>query len=139
MTDIQTAYAILNKIAGRSSEAAAYKSWSHVFARQEITIAWENTEGTFNKSQPRISLKNLMKAGHKTLCNLGFRKWDESGLYLIPLWIINYLQPTKVLCINGKEYDLSEVDNDVRAGCIAYGLVKHQVKTKKIVAPKNHP
>ena len=27
-------------------------------------------------------------------------------------------------------------DNDVRAGCIAYGLVKHQVKTKKIVGPK---
>ena len=78
-----------------------------------------------------------MKAGHKTLFNLGFRKWDESGLYLIPLWIINYLQPTKVLCINGKEYDLSETDNDVRAGCIAYGLVKHQVKTKKIAAPKN--
>ena len=90
MTDIQTAYAILNKIAGRSSEAAAYKSWSHVFARQEITIAWENTEGTFNKPWPKINLKNLMKAGHKTLFNLGFRKWDESGLYLIPLWIINY-------------------------------------------------
>ena len=30
MTDIQTAYAILNKTAGRSSEAAAYKSWSPI-------------------------------------------------------------------------------------------------------------
>lgn len=131
-TEIQIAYSILNKIAGHAAESAAYTSWSHEFARQEVSIVWNNADGTFNKSWDRISLDKLMKAGHKTLVNLGFRRWDENNLYLIPLWIVNYLQPTKVTCIDGKEYDLSKADNDVRAGCIAYGKIKPKVKSTQI-------
>lgn len=58
---------------------------------------------------------------------LRFCKWSEEdpNLYLIPIWLLPVLPVgTKLTSINGDEivYDGKNVDNDVRFGCLAYGV-----------------
>lgn len=58
---------------------------------------------------------------------LRFCKWSEEdpSLYLIPIWLFPILPVgTKLTSINGDEivYDGKNVDNDVRFGCLAYGV-----------------
>lgn len=58
---------------------------------------------------------------------LRFCKWSEEdpSLYLIPIWLLPVLPVgTKLTCINGDEivYDGKNIDNDVRFGCLAYGV-----------------
>lgn len=54
---------------------------------------------------------------------LGFGKWDESGLRLIPVWISMFLDPSmEVYCIDGSVARLGEADKDHRFGCLAYGI-----------------
>lgn len=46
-------------------------------------------------------------------------------MYLIPIWLLPVLPVgTKLTCINGAEivYDGKNIDNDVRFGCLAYGV-----------------
>lgn len=64
---------------------------------------------------------------------LRFGKWSEEDptLYLIPIWVFPILPVgTKLTCINGEDivYDGHNVDNDVRFGCLAYGV---RVKLEK--------
>ncbi|UQJ95089.1 hypothetical protein IANJMKHF_00183 [Klebsiella phage CPRSA] len=55
---------------------------------------------------------------------LNFSRWDEhSGLRLIPLWLLPYIDPeAKVLCIDGNEVLFKDADNDHRFGMLAYGV-----------------
>jgi hypothetical protein len=71
-----------------------------------------------------IDFNNLSK---KEAIELRFCKWSEEdpSLYLIPIWLLPILPVgTKLACINGDEivYDGKNVDNDVRFGCLAYGV-----------------
>lgn len=71
-----------------------------------------------------IDFNNLSK---KEAIELRFCKWSEEdpSLYLIPIWLLPILPVgTKLTCINGDEivYDGENVDNDVRFGCLAYGV-----------------
>lgn len=71
-----------------------------------------------------IDFNNLSK---KEAIELRFCKWSEEdpSLYLIPIWLLPILPVgTKLTCINGDEivYDGEKVDNDVRFGCLAYGV-----------------
>lgn len=58
----------------------------------------------------------------------GFRKWsdDSPNLYLIPTWLYNFLPSgLKVESINGEKFTIdkpSDLDNDSRFGCLAYGV-----------------
>lgn len=53
-------------------------------------------------------------------------KWDdESDLYLIPLYLLSFIPiGTKLTSIDGETviYDGTNIDNDIRFGCIAYGI-----------------
>lgn len=57
---------------------------------------------------------------------LRFRKWDdESNLYLTPLYLLPIVPfGTELTSINGQTviYDGTNVDNDIRFGCIAWGI-----------------
>ena len=60
-------------------------------------------------------------------------RWDEDmpDLWLFPLYLLPILPiGTKLTTIGGEEiiYDGSNVDNDHRFGCIAYGII---IKEKK--------
>jgi hypothetical protein len=57
------------------------------------------------------------------LMSLDFGKWDEeSDLMLLPLWVKPFVKDIEVTSINGDKLLLSETDNDVRFGCIAFGV-----------------
>ena len=71
-----------------------------------------------------IDFNDLSK---KEAIELRFCKWSEEdpSLYLIPIWLLPVLPVgTKLTCINGAEivYDGKNIDNDVRFGCLAYGV-----------------
>lgn len=98
-----------------------YESWSDEFCRKEIKKVTEKlTE----------ELKNHIDWGKLTVeeaLDLGFAKWSEDtpDLYLIPLYLLPILPiGTKLTCISGETltYDGKNVDNDIRFGCIAYGI-----------------
>ena len=110
----------LTLYANRVSETVQYKSWSDEFCRKEI----ENSTGDFlNHIREHIDFKNLTR---KEALELGFGLWEEgSDLCLIPLYLLPIIPfGTKLKCINGKEiiYNGANVDNDIRFGCIAYGI-----------------
>lgn len=76
------------------------------------------------KLKDEIDFNNLSK---QEAIELRFIKWGEEDptLYLIPIWLLPILPVgTKVTSISGEEivYDGKNVDNDVRFGCLAYGV-----------------
>lgn len=115
ITNCLTWYA--NKVA----ETVQYTNWSDEFCREEIKRA---TDRFVNELKKYIDFNNLTEEEAQ---ELRFGKWsdDEPDLYLIPLYLLPILPiGTKLICINGDEivYDGKNVDNDVRFGCLAYGI-----------------
>lgn len=57
---------------------------------------------------------------------LRFGKWDEeSNLYLFPLWLVPIIpEGLEVTGISGckYKYEKDKMDNDIRFGCVAYGI-----------------
>lgn len=57
---------------------------------------------------------------------MGFVKWDDnSDLYLFPLWFMPLIPiGTEVTSISGNKiiYNGTNLDNDIRFGCTAYGI-----------------
>ena len=105
----------------RVSETVQYAHWSDDFCRKEIRDA----NDIFAKSLKKyIDFNNLTK---KQARELGFQKWreEEPDFYLIPLYLLPVLPiGTEVTCINGEKivYNGHNIDNDIRCGCIAYGI-----------------
>lgn len=107
--------------ANRVAETVQYKSWSDEFCRKEIK---EATDEMLDELKKYIDWDNLTKGEAR---ELRFMKWseDQPDLYLIPLYLLPILPiGTKLTDIFGKEleYDGKNVDNDIRLGCIAYGI-----------------
>ena len=93
----------------------------------EIKIARDKF---LEKLKDEIDFNNLSEQEAK---ELRFGKWSEEDptLYLIPIWLFPILPVgTKLTCINGEDivYDGHNVNNDVRFGCLAYGV---RVKLEK--------
>ena len=82
------------------------------------------------KLKDEIDFNNL---NEQEAIELRFGKWSEEDptLYLIPIWLLPILPiGTKVTSIFDEEivYDGKNIDNDVRFGCLAYGI---RVKPEK--------
>lgn len=106
--------------ANRVSETVQYTNWSDDFCRKEV----ENATTVFlNELQKHIDFTKLTR---EEAAILGFGKWeDESNLYLIPLYLLPIIPiGTELTCISGKKviYDGHNVYNDIRFGCIAWGI-----------------
>lgn len=68
-------------------------------------------------------LKTLDKA---TLKEIGLGAWDESGLMLFPgEWYHHIPAGYMVTCIDGTEspWEPGVSDDDIRFGCLAYGII----------------
>lgn len=107
--------------ANRVAETVQYTSWSDEFCRKEIN---EATYKFLNELQKYIDWPNLTK---DEAIELRFCRWseDEPDLYLIPLYLLPILpRGTKLTTIGGEEivYDGTNVDKDIRFGCLAYGI-----------------
>lgn len=58
---------------------------------------------------------------------LRFQRWDEElpDLWLFPLWIVPLIpEGLEVMDIGGNKYKYKaeEADNDIRFGCVSYGI-----------------
>ena len=111
-------------LANRLSELNTY-NWEANFKEEEL----KKTFDTFYKSLQKESNKPLIdisKMTIETAKEMGFCKWDEnSDLYLFPLWFLPLIPiGTEVTTIVGNKiiYNGTNLDNDIRFGCTAYGI-----------------
>lgn len=107
--------------ANKVAETVQYTSWSDEFCRKEIN---ESTYMMLNELRKYIDWDNLTREEAR---ELRFVRWDDEhpDLYLLPLYILPILPiGTKLTTISGKEivYDGTNVDKDIRFGCLAYGV-----------------
>ena len=123
---------VLREIAGRASEGSAYREhWGDKFACDQVAMAWKDDSGPMREARNRrLTLADFWTLTESEMNSLGFGKWGDSGLQLIPLWAFNYIADGEVLTsisgdtvIKGKD----KIDLDVRFGCIAFGFANPQV------------
>lgn len=113
--------------ANKVAETVQYANWSDEFCRKEIK---ESTDNFLDFIIEHIDWDNLTV---DEAIVLRFKRWydDMPDLWLIPLYLLPILPiGTKLTTIGGTEiiYDGKNVDNDIRMGCIAYGIT---IKEKK--------
>lgn len=77
-----------------------------------------------NELKKHIDWKTLTR---EEAIELRFGRWSDEtpNLYLIPLWLLPIVPVgTELTTISGNKiiYNGSNVDNDIRFGCIAYGI-----------------
>ena len=107
--------------ANRVAETVQYTNLYDEICRKEIK---EATEKMLNELQKYIEWDKLTK---EEALELRFVLWSEEypDLYLLPLYILPILPVgTELTSISGKKiiYDGTNVDKDIRFGCIAYGI-----------------
>ena len=111
---------LLTWYANRVAQTVQYINWSDAFCRKEIKEAHDMFIEEIKKF---IDFNNLTVAEAK---ELRFGKWsEETDIYLIPLYLLPVVPiGMKLTSIFGKDiiYDGTNVDNDIRFGCIAYGI-----------------
>lgn len=103
------------------AQTIQYTSWSDNFCRKEIKEAHDKFIEELKK---HIDLKALTR---EDAIELRFGRWSDEtpNLYLIPLWLVPIIPVgTELTCISGAKiiYNGSNIDNDIRFGCIAYGI-----------------
>ena len=109
-----------------------YKNWSDEFCRKENKKHMNNMLEELKK---HIDFDNITA---DQAWQLGFCLWEDKqpDLFLIPLYLLPIIPiGTKLTSINGKEiiYDGTNVDNDIRFGCISYGIhVKLEAGEKNV-------
>lgn len=106
--------------ANKVAETVAYDSWSNEYCRGEIR---EANKIFVNEIQKDIDFYKLTR---KEAIELRFGKWDdETDLYLIPLYLLPVIPiGIRLTSINGDTviYDGTNIDNDIRFGCLAWGI-----------------
>ena len=104
----------------RVAETVEYEAWSDGFCRDENRRTHEQFTDELRK------YIDLSKLTREEAIELRFMKWDdESDLYLIPLYLLSFIPiGTELTCISGEKviYGETNIDNDIRFGCIAYGI-----------------
>lgn len=120
------------EICHRAAAASHYKGWDDAFARKEIKNTVFNEANPFRKKRETIILDaHLQDLSESELIELGFREWssDTSGLWLIPLFLKEYLSQTMIVTdILGRTYTVSDADTDTRAGVCAWGFFHQKSK-----------
>ena len=108
-------------IVTRAAKSMNYINWSADYVASQIREIPEMIKKT-NWFVP-INPADLTEAEMR---ELGFAKWAaEDSMYLIPLWLFPFLtDEVDCGCISGEKriYKKSEMDNDARFGCLAYGV-----------------
>jgi len=123
----KNAVAIRRYMLTRASQCWSY-NWDAKLQASELKDAVSQAQLKLD----RVSVGSLSKMECQ---DLGFGQWDnESGLYLIPLWLFDFLAyGEELVSINGEKKVVGPnyrdnkspdyIDNDVRFGCVAWGVV----------------
>ena len=124
LTTFQKANAIRRSILIRVGESLSYKTWSNDFRLTNIedihkTLEkWEEESGILKIDPTDLSFEEMIE--------LGFGSWsEENPMRLIPIWLFPFLADEfKSESISGSKHSkLSEIDNEHRFGCLAFGVV----------------
>lgn len=118
--------------ANRVAETVQYKNWSDEFCRKEVCTA---TMDFLSELRKHIDLSKFTR---EEATELRFVKWTDDGdLYLIPLYLLPIIPiGTELTCISGENivYDGHNIDDDIRFGCLAYGIhIPETAKEKQYV------
>ncbi len=128
MTTFEKCCAIRRMILNRAAEVMAYENWSEEFAAGRIRnlpkdLAEKETGKDYFGIQPA-------EMTDEQLNELGFGRWGKkTPIRLIPLWLMPFLaDEIEVECIDGRKLTRkSQMDNDNRFGCLAYGVIPSDV------------
>lgn len=111
---------------------AVYYSWSDKYSLDHVKKCFDNLNERLEEIYDMKKIFSGEETDIATLISLGFARWsdekDEEGrvLYLIPLYLLPLIpEGTIVKDINGNiiEYNGFNIDNDTRAGLLAYGIL----------------
>lgn len=117
----------LNMIRRRVLNAAAsvneYKdSLSSEFSFKELASGLSPNKGLGYEEISLVTESDLRELDREVLYLYGFGNWDGK-LLLIPLWLINFLDPNmEVTSIMNNKSTLKDCDKDTRGGCLAFGI-----------------
>ncbi|MGL5153113.1 MAG: hypothetical protein ACRC7N_21340 [Clostridium sp.] len=113
----------LTWLTNKVSEVNEFKNWQNDFKVKEVEGAFDKFYSSL-KANKHIDLENLTVYEAE---ELRFCKWSDElpTLYLFPLWIVPLIpEGMEVKSISGNtfKYSKDSADNDVRFGCVAYGI-----------------
>jgi len=113
---------VLNAIANTAAMGAAYPTWTDEYCRKEVERVWlDNGSANFGRKVTIAELYELTTPSKKIL---GLGMWDDD-LWLIPLWMFNYIADGETLVgIDGEQVvkGVTDIDFDNRFGMMAYGF-----------------
>lgn len=103
----------------------SYSGWSKEFANDEIVGDYRHV-----KDMLKEKIGDVLSLSVDELLAIGFIKGgDDSDLYLIPLWVYDFIpEGTELITIFGitKTKGKDDIDLDTRFGCMSYGIYKSQ-------------
>ena len=108
---------LINKV----SETIIYDNWSNELKNKENK---ESFEKFYKELKKHIDFTKITVEEAK---ELRFQRWDEEqpNLWLFPLWLVPIIpEGLEVTSISGNKYkyEKNKADNDIRFGCVAYGI-----------------
>ena len=124
LTTFEKAKVIRKILLTKVGESLTYESWSNDFRLNNIqdihkTLEkWEEESGSFKIDPTDLSFEEMIE--------LGFCSWSaESPMRVIPIWLFPFLADEfeSESILGSKHSKLSEIDNDHRLGCLAYGVI----------------
>lgn len=116
----------LVRYANMTAQCVKYK-WSSDFQAEELKENFDQLQKTINNEKP-----NFFEMTESELKEYGFVKFDnKSNLMLIPLYLMDCFEKgTELTCIDGTKKIVGKdyISDDVRFGCIAYGIYCKEVQ-----------
>jgi hypothetical protein len=130
MNTFEKCQSIRRIIVNRAAEVIAYQGWDNDFAAKQIRdLPKEIKRMKGGKEVFGIQPAELTE---EQMVDLGFGRWSkENPMRLIPLWLLPFLaEEIDCECIDGEKKLLkkSDMDNDNRGGCLAYGVIPKSAK-----------
>ena len=109
-------------LAQKAGEIITYSNWSNEYSGQELRTLLVRIKQM--KDYKAIDPNELSV---KEMDDLGFGRWSEnSPLRLIPIWMFPFLADEFMCGSISSPVELTkltDIDNDHRFGCLAYGVV----------------
>lgn len=126
MTHSLSTYAYLSRVlivtANTAAMGAAYKTWTDEYCRKGLEDVW------LDRRRPedgrKVTVAEISELPIFDKRSLGMAAWDD-GLWLIPLWMFNYIADgEEFVSIDGERVvkGVDHIDFDTRSGLIAYGF-----------------
>lgn len=118
---------VLLSLASVAAQGVAHEqSWGTDYAHKEVKEEWPDLKGPLRRQKEfRITSADFFTLTDEQKHILGFGRWSDEGMWLIPLYAYNYIADGETLMsINGERAikGVDEIDLDVRFGCIAFGF-----------------